>query len=136
MIIGKCKIIDFPTFSGHDGNLSVIEGNQHIPFDINRIYYLHGLPETAHRGVHAHKELEQVIIAIAGSFNIIIDDGKNRKKLMLDNPTKGLYISPLIWREITSFSVDAVLLVLASEYYNPEDYFHEYDEFIEYINRD
>lgn len=133
MNVGQCKLIRFPTFSNPVGDLSVVEGNQHIPFNIKRIYYLHNVPEGAERGVHAHKNLEQFIIAIAGSFTIVIDDGFNKNTLTLNDPGQGLYVSPLIWREITDFTHDAVLLVLASEHYNPEDYFHEYDEFTQYL---
>lgn len=133
MNVGQCKLIRFPTFSSAVGDLSVVEGNQHIPFKIKRIYYLHNVPEGAERGVHAHKNLQQFIIAISGSLTIVIDDGINKKSLTLNDPKQGLYVSPLIWREITDFTKDAVLLVLASEHYDPEDYFHEYSEFLHYL---
>ena len=135
MNVGQCKLIRFPTFSNAVGDLSVVEGNQHIPFKIKRIYYLHNVPKGAERGVHAHKNLQQFIIAISGSFTIVIDDGINKKSLTLNDPKQGLFISPLIWREITDFTEDAVLLVLASEHYDPEDYFHEYNEFLQYLEK-
>ena len=133
MNVGQCKLISFPTFSNPDGDLSVVESNQHIPFKIKRIYYLHNIPTGAKRGVHAHQKLQQFIIAITGSFTIVIDDGTNKQTLTLNDPKKGLYVSPLIWREITEFSKGAVLMVLASEHYNPEDYFHEYSDFIQHL---
>lgn len=133
MNVGKCKLIEFPTFSNPVGELSVVEGNQHVPFKIKRIYYLHNVPEGSKRGVHAHQNLQQLIIAISGSFTIVIDDGINKETLILNNPKEGLYVSPLIWREITDFSKDAVLLVLASEHYDPKDYFHTYSAFLQQL---
>ncbi|HFC30684.1 MAG TPA: WxcM-like domain-containing protein, partial [Oceanospirillales bacterium] len=91
-------------------------------------------PQHTQRGVHAHKKLEQLIIAVSGSFDITIDDGENRNTIRMDDPSKGLYICPMIWREIDNFSEDAVLMVLASTLYDSEDYIHDYDAFIKYKN--
>lgn len=128
----SCKLIDLSTFSGADGSLTFIENQQLIPFDIKRVYYLHGVPANTQRGVHAHKTLQQLIIAVSGSFDITIDDGESRTVFHMNNPQQGLYVCPMIWREIDNFSSDAVLMVLASTVYEPDDYIHEYHEFITY----
>jgi len=114
------------------GNLSIVESNKNIPFKLERIYYLHGIPSTVERGVHAHKKLQQLIIAISGSFDITLDDGKNKITYHMNDPKKGLYICPMIWREINNFSNNAVLMVLASTKYEEDDYIHNYDDFIQY----
>ena len=132
MYIHKCKLLNLSTVSNVDGALTFIEAHSDIPFNIERIYYLHGIPKTVERGVHAHKKLKQLIIATSGSFDIKIDDGDNYKIYHMNNPEKGLYICPMIWREINNFSSDAVLMVLASTKYDPDDYIHNYEEFIEF----
>jgi len=134
MKIANCKLVSIPSFRDSSGQLNVIESNNNIPFAIERIYYLHNVPKNTKRGVHAHKKLEQLIIAISGSFDITIDDGKNRKIIHMDNPEIGLYVCPKIWREIDNFSKGAVLMVLASTSYDENDYIHNYNEFIQYIN--
>ena len=132
----KCKILDIPSFNNSEGCLSVVESPSLIPFNIERIYYLHKVPKNTKRGVHAHKKLEQLIIAISGSFDITIDDGNNRQLIHMNTSTQGLYICPMIWREIDNFSSDAVLMVLASTKYDPDDYIHEYEEFLHYKNQE
>ena len=134
MSIDKSKIIDFPTFSNQMGCLSVVEGGLDVPFDIKRVYYLHQVPLQVTRGVHAHKQLQQLLIPIAGRFTLRIDDGQHNREWLLDDPTKGIYICPMIWREITTETPGSVLLVLASEHYQEADYIHEYDQFIELKN--
>lgn len=133
--IQQCKLIDLPRFTDHRGNLGVIEAGEQVPFEIKRIYYLFDIPVEAERGVHAHKKLQQLIFPIKGSFDIILDDGKERTKYHLDNPTQGVYVTNMIWRELDNFSEDAVCLVLASEHYDPDDYFHEYDEFLDEVKK-
>ncbi|KYZ76427.1 hypothetical protein AXX12_08310 [Anaerosporomusa subterranea] len=130
MSIQDCSIIKLPKIVDSRGNLSFIEGGRHIPFAIKRIYYLYDIPSAGTRGEHAHKELCQLIIAISGSFDILIDDGSNRKTLTLNEPNEGLFITNMIWREITNFSKDAVCMVLASEYYDENDYFRTYEDFL------
>lgn len=130
--INDCKIIDLRKISDPRGNLTPIEGGADIPFEIKRIYYLYDVPSGASRGAHAHKELQQLIIASNGSFTITLDDGYNKKAFTLNRPYQGLYVVPGIWRDLDDFSSGAVLLCLASEHYIAEDYIREYDEFLKY----
>ena len=124
----QCKIIQFPKITDQRGNLTFIEQIKHIPFNIKRIYYLYDMREKA-RGKHAHKKLQQIIIAISGSFDVILDDGHNKKIFHLNRPNYGLYIPSMIWRELNNFSSAAICLVLASDYYNENDYIRGYDLF-------
>ncbi len=130
--IRHCQIIDISKISSDKGSLSVLESNSSIPFDIKRVYYTYDIPSGAERGGHAHKNLYQLIIAASGSFNVILDDGKNRKTVFLNNPSKGLLITPGIWREINEFSNGSVVLVMASELYDEKDYIRDYDLFIQH----
>jgi hypothetical protein len=128
-MLSDCKIIDFPKFGDPRGNLSVIEGGVHIPFDIKRVYYLYDVPGGSSRAGHGHKELQQIIVAISGSFDVIVDNGYERKKFHLNRSYHGLYISKMMWREVENFSSGGVCLVLASTMYDQSDYYHNYDEF-------
>lgn len=130
MSIEDAKIINLPKITDPRGNLSVIEGSKHIPFEIKRIYYLYDMPAEAERGAHGHKKLQQLIIPLAGSFELILDDGLNKKSFYLKKPWEGLYIPPMMWRELKDFSSGAVCLVLASDYYDEKDYFHDYNVFL------
>lgn len=130
MNIEKCNKLDLPKIVDHRGNLSFIESSRHIPFDIRRVYYLYDVPGGAVRAGHAHKELHQLVIAISGSFDIHLDDGIRKKTIHLNRSYKGLYICPMIWREIDNFSSGAVCMVLASDYYDEKDYYRNYTEFI------
>ncbi len=129
MSIQNCRVIELPKITDPRGNLTFIEGNRHIPFEIKRVYYLYDVPGGATRGGHAHKELEQLIIAISGSFDVILDDGYERKRFHLNRSYFGLYITPMIWRELENFSSASVCLVLASQEYDEVDYYRDYDEF-------
>ena len=131
----KCKFIDFPTLNDSRGNLTFIESDHHIPFSIKRVYYVTDVPFKGKRGGHAHKELHQIIIPIAGSFDIHIDDGAKKKTIQLNENNKGLYICPFIWRELDNFSDSAVCLVLASDFYKEDDYFRDYNEFVDFIRK-
>ncbi|MBI1494978.1 sugar 3,4-ketoisomerase [Halocynthiibacter styelae] len=126
--IEECRLIDLPKFSDPRGSLSFVQKGEHLPFDIQRVYYLYDAPDDVSRGLHAHKELEQLIIAISGSFTITINDGNAKKKIRLTRPDQGLYMCPRIWRELTEFSSDAVCLVLASHPYDPDDYIFDIEE--------
>lgn len=129
-MIDQCKILTFPLISEDRGGLVFIEANHHIPFSIKRVYYMSDIPQGAIRGAHAHKLLHQLIIPIVGSFDICIDDGTDKKLIHLNRNDTGLYISPMIWRELHNFSAGAVCLVLASDYYNEQDYYRDYNRFL------
>lgn len=129
--VTECKMIDIRRFSDNRGYLSVVENGLDIPFDIKRIYYLYNVPEVA-RGAHAHKELQQLLIATSGSVEVIMDDGVNKKSFILDKPWKGLLIAPGLWRDLENFSNDAVVICLASEKYDANDYIRDYNEFLKY----
>ena len=131
-IVDDCELIDLRKISDPRGNLTPIEGGVDMPFEIKRIYYLYDVPSGESRGAHAHKELQQLIIAANGSFTITLDDGKNKKSFILNRPYQGLLIVPGIWRDLDDFSSGAVLLCLASEHYIKEDYIRDYQQFLEY----
>ena len=130
MALEDCRIIELPKINEPRGNLSFVESNNHIPFTIERVYYVYDVPGGADRGGHAHKNLHQLIIAMSGSFDITLDDGKNKKKFHLSRSYYGLYVCPMIWREMDNFSSNSVLMVLASNKYTEEDYYRNYDEFM------
>ncbi|KIN71525.1 WxcM domain-containing protein [Sulfitobacter guttiformis KCTC 32187] len=123
-------MIDLPVVSDPRGDLTFVEGGNHVPFDIRRVYYLYNVPVDSERGGHAHRELEQVVFALSGSFRIKIDDGFSKSEFVLRNPKRGLYINRLIWREMDNFSQGAVCMVLASHRYDEADYYRDYDEFL------
>jgi len=129
MTLSKCKTIDLPKITDERGNLTFVEGNKHIPFEIKRIYYLYDVPGGESRGGHAHKSLQQFIIAASGSFDVILDDGFKRKRFYLNRSYYGLYVPSMVWRELNNFSSGSVCLVLASEYYDENDYIREYETF-------
>ena len=129
--IDKCQIITLPKISDPRGNLTFIQGAEQVPFAIERIYYLYDVPGGAERGGHAHKELRQLIIAIAGSFDVILNDGRVKKRFHLNRSYYGLYICPMIWRELDNFSSGSVCLVLASNRYAESDYFRDYNSYLD-----
>jgi hypothetical protein len=131
--IDNCKIVEFPKIVDSRGNLTFIENLRHIPFEIKRVYYLYDVPGGSERGGHAHKELEQVIVAMSGSFDVILDDGVQTKRFHLNRSYYGLYVCPMIWRELDNFSSGSVCMVLASIFYDESDYYRNYQEFIETI---
>lgn len=124
-----CRIVSLPKISDPRGNLTFIEGGNHIPFDIQRVYYLYDVPGGAERGGHAHKGLHQLIIAMSGSFDVLVDDGGQKKRFHLNRSYYGLYVCPMIWRELDNFSSGSVCMVLASNKYDEQDYYRDYDEF-------
>ena len=128
--IDACQIVGLPKISDPRGNLTFIENGNHIPFDIQRVYYLYDVPAGAERGGHAHKGLQQLIIALSGSFDVVLDDGDKKRRMHLNRSCSGLYVCPMIWRELDNFSSGSVCMVLASNKYDEDDYYRDYAEFI------
>ena len=127
--IDNCKLIELPKIAEPRGNLTFVEGSNHIPFDIKRVYYLYDVPGGAERGGHGHKALHQLIIAMSGSFDVVLDDGYEKKRFHLNRSYNGLYVCPMIWRELDNFSSGSVCMVLASNIYEESDYYREYAAF-------
>ena len=136
MGLSKCKIIDLPRITDRRGNLTFIEENNHVPFDIKRVYYLYDVPGGATRAGHAHKTLQELIIAVSGSFDVVLDDGIKRKKFRLNRSYCGLYVPSMIWRELENFSTGSVCLVLASELYDEDDYIRDYEAFVKHAKKE
>jgi hypothetical protein len=132
-VLDLCRIIELPIISDPRGNLSFIEGGRHIPFDIKRIYYLYDVPGGATRAGHAHKTLHQLLVAMSGSFNVTLDDGRERRNFHLNRSYYGLYIYPMVWREIDNFSSGSVCMALASDFYEEADYYRHYEEFLRVV---
>jgi len=128
--IETCRVLEFPRIEDRRGNLTFMEGGRHVPFEIKRVYYLYDVPGGAARAGHAHKQLEQVLVAMSGSFDVTVDDGHNRRKFHLARSYYGLYIPPMVWREIDNFSSGSVCLALASIPYDENDYYRDYQAFI------
>lgn len=129
------KIINLPPLGDEKGSLIALESNKNIPFEIKRAYYIFGTKSGVSRGFHAHRNINQLAVCVTGSCRFILDNGIIREEVTLNSPTKGLIIENLTWREMHDFSSDCVLLVLASEYYDKEDYVRDYDEFIKIVNK-
>jgi len=130
--IYDCSIIHLPKIHNRSGNITIVENEATVPFDVKRIYYLYDVPGGETRGGHGHKELQQLIVAASGSFDLILDDGKYKKMVTLNRPDYGLYITPGIWRDIINFSSGSICLVMASMEYDPEEYLRDYQEFLAY----
>lgn len=135
MSLEDCRIIDLPKICDPRGNLTFVEGMNHIPFDVKRVYYLYDVPGGAERGSHAHQKLEQFIIAMSGSFDVVLNDGRVEKRFTLNRSYYGLYVSPMMWRRLDNFSSGAVCLVLASDVYRESDYFRDYSVFSDAVQR-
>lgn len=130
MPLDSCKIVEFPKISDPRGNLTFLEGERHVPFPIQRVYYLYDVPGGAERGGHAHHALHQMIIAMSGSFDVVLDDGAKRGRFHLNRSYYGLYVCPMMWRELDNFSSGSVCLVLASNRYDEADYIRDYASFL------
>ena len=130
MSLDDCKTIELPKISDPRGNLTFIEGGRHVPFEIRRVYYLYDVPGGATRAGHGHKTLDQLMIAVSGSFDVELDDGRAKKKYHLNRSSYGLYIPRMIWREIDNFSSGSVCMVLASNPFDEGDYYRDYQEFL------
>ena len=124
-----CSLIELRRIVSPSGSLTTVTGGLTLPFDIERVYYLYDIPGGETRGGHAHRQLHQLIVAASGSFDILLDDGTNRRTVHLNRPYYGLYLTNMIWRELLNFSSGGICLVLASARYDEADYFREYDEF-------
>src|SRR6266853_1076897 len=129
-MLDRCNVLELPRIFDPRGNLTFIEGGHHVPFDIQRVYYLYDVPGGAERGGHAHKGLHQLIIAMSGSFDVILDDGAGKHRFHLNRSYYGLYVCPMMWREIDNFSSGSICMVVASNLYDETDYYREYDEFV------
>lgn len=127
------NIVNFPSLGDDRGELTVLEQNDLVPFDIQRVYYIYNTLKNTSRGFHAHKNLEQLAICISGSCLILLDDGNKKKNVLLDNPNKGLLINKMIWHEMSNFSSDCILMVLANDFYDEDDYIRSYEVFKELI---
>ncbi len=134
-MIKDCKIIQLPKIQDTRGNLSIIEGGVHIPFDIKRVFYLYDVPGGSDRGAHAHKNLQQFIVAMSGSFDMVLDDGKEQKRFHLNRSYYGLHISEMTWGYLDNFSSGAVCMVLASARYDEADYIRDHEEFLNLVKQ-
>lgn len=129
--LDTCRLIELPKITDRRGNLTFVEGHNHVPFAIQRVYYLYDVPGGAERGGHAHKGLHQLIVAMSGSFDVVLDDGRQKKRYHLNRSYYGLYVCPMIWRELDNFSSGSVCMVLASNLYDEDDYYRDYTQFLE-----
>jgi dTDP-4-dehydrorhamnose 3,5-epimerase-like enzyme len=130
MSIKDCKIIELPKITDPRGNLTAIEAQRDIPFEIKRVYYLYDVPGGATRAGHGHRNLQQLIIAMSGSFDVLLADGVDQEKYHLNRSYYGLYVAPMMWREINNFSSGSVCMVLASDHYDELDYYRDYEDFL------
>lgn len=130
--VNDVQIIEFPRFTDIRGNLSFAQEGSQVPFDIKRIYWVYDVPGGESRGSHAHKTLEQLMIAVSGSFSVTLDDGTEKKTFFLNRPYQGLYLRPGLWRNLEDFSSGSVVLVLASDLYDENDYIRDYSEFLSF----
>jgi len=128
--VENCRVIDLPRILDPRGSLGFVEAGEHIPFDIRRVYYLYDVPTGVERGGHGHKKLQQLIIAMSGSFDVLLDDGKDTRRISLSNCYSGLYVCPMMWRTLEKFSPASVCMVLASEHYDEADYYRDYSDFL------
>ena len=133
MSLEQVRIIELPKIADARGNLTFVEGDRHVPFDIRRVYYLYDVPGGESRGGHAHRDLQQVLIATSGSFDVVLHDGREETTVTLNRPYLGLYIPRLVWRELINFSSGSVCLVLASLPYDEADYCREFDGFLQAV---
>lgn len=130
MPLSDCRIVELPKVADPRGNLTFVEGGNHIPFEIRRVYYLYDVPGGSDRGAHAHKSLHQFVVAMSGSFDIVLHDGDRQRRFHLNRSYFGLYICPMMWRTLDNFSSGGVCMVLASHVYDAADYIRDYDQFL------
>lgn len=130
MPLADCRLIELPKIADQRGNLTFIENHRHIPFDIRRVYYLYDVPGGAHRAAHGHRSLHQFMVAMSGSFDVTLDDGRDKRKFHLNRSYYGLYIPPMMWRDLDNFSSGSVCMVLASDFFDEADYYRDYAQFL------
>lgn len=133
MSLELCRIVELPRITDPRGNLTFIEGGRHVPFDVRRVYYLYDVPGGATRAGHGHRGLHQLMIAMSGSFDVTLDDGREKRKYHLNRSYYGLYIPPMLWRDLDNFSSGSVCMVLASDFFDESDYYREYADFLEAV---
>lgn len=133
MPLQDCHIIELPKITDHRGNLTFVEGGNHIPFEIRRVYYLYDVPGGASRAAHGHRALHQLMISMSGAFDVTLDDGHEKKTYHMNRSYYGLYIPPMMWRDLDNFSTGSVCMVLASDYFDEGDYFRDYQEFLKAV---
>ena len=132
-MIDKCKLINFPQQGDERGHLVIVEGNTDVPFDIKRVFYIYGSDKDVIRGRHANHNSEFVLINVSGTSKVKVDDGTNQRVFCLDRPHMGIYIPRLVWKDMYDFSEDSVLLCLASEHYDADEYIRDYDEYVKFM---
>lgn len=132
--VSDCFLIDFSSVHNDSGKITVLENDKNSPFKIKRVYYLYDIPGAEERGGHAHYTLQQLIFAASGSFDVVLDDGSNKKTITLNRPNLALRIIPGLWRELKNFSSGSICMVMASENYDEKDYIRDYKEFLKYKN--
>lgn len=130
MPLSDCHRIDLPKITDQRGNLTFVEGGQHIPFDIKRVYYLYDVPGGSDRGAHAHKNLHQFVVCMSGSFDLVLNDGTHERRFHLNRSYYGIYVCPMMWRYLDNFSSGAVCMVMASEVYDEDDYIRDWSEYL------
>ncbi|MBP5424156.1 MAG: WxcM-like domain-containing protein [Paludibacteraceae bacterium] len=129
-----CSVIELPKITMRQGNITTIEGVENLPFNVKRVFYTYDIPGGESRGAHAHKECHQFIVAASGAFEVLLDDGINKRTVLLNRPFYGLHVPPGIWASEQGFSSGAICLVLASDLYQKEDYIRDYNDFLSYVN--
>ncbi|OLY93391.1 WxcM-like, C-terminal [Cnuella takakiae] len=134
MTVYDCNLLFLPQIGNRNGNITAVEGNRNFPFAINRIFYLYDIPGGESRGAHAHKECHQFLIAASGAFEVLLDDGRTRRQVLLNRPNLGLHIPPGIWASEINFSSGSICLVLASHVYSESDYIREYTDYVNFVN--
>ena len=128
--VADCRVLDLPKISDPRGNLTFVESNRHVPFEVRRVFYLYDVPTGSDRGAHAHRNLHQFLVCLSGSFDVALDDGRERRTVHLNRPWKGLHVPPMIWASEVNFDPGSVCLVLASDVYDEADYLRDYDAFL------